>query len=91
MVWIDSVIDMVKRRKEMKLRLKEIVDIIETAADHSAEFDYSNEKIELEDNLPKIEEGLNYELSLIKIGTEEFFKNKLHHNLLENQLNYISK
>ena len=79
---------MLQRRKEMKERLEEIETEMKSSDYHSAEYDYDNEKIMLQENLGKIEEGLNFELDLLQKGMKEFFKNKLCHGLLKDQMNY---
>lgn len=43
LVWIDSVIDLLRRRKEMKERLKFLAENLKDENDHNSQYDYATE------------------------------------------------
>lgn len=64
LVWIDSVIDLLHRRKEMKERLRYLADNLKDEHDQAAQFDYANEFNQLEEQCKRVTQGLEYELFL---------------------------
>lgn len=77
LVWIESVIDLLQRRRELKDRLSFIDKKLQDQNDQSAQYDFANEQINLIGRCKKLTTGVIQEVDLLKKGTNEFFKDKL--------------
>jgi hypothetical protein len=78
LVWIDSVLDLLRRRKEMKNRLEFITLKLSDGNDKEAEHDFANEQITLKEKVVNIDGGLNFELDLLREGSLNFCQDKLY-------------
>jgi hypothetical protein len=91
LVWIDSVLDLLRRRKEMKNRLEFITQKLMDGNDKEAEYDFANEQITLQEKVVNIDGGLNFELQLLNEGSMNFFQDKLYANFIVTQNEYLSE
>jgi len=91
LLWIDSVIDLWTRWKEVSVRLDFLNEKLKDPNDKEAEHDFCNEQYQTKDKLPKMEKGLKYEFDLLVKGTKDFYENKLWDEAVNLQITYISK
>lgn len=91
LVWIESVIDLLQRRRELKDRLSFIDKKLQDQNDQSVQYDFANEQINLIGRCKKLTTGVIQEVDLLKKGTNEFFKDKLWKEFFTCQQIYIDK
>lgn len=77
LVWIESVIDLLQRRRALKDRLSFIDKKLQDPNDQGAQYDFANEKININSRCKKLTTGVIQEIDLLKKGTNEFFNSKL--------------
>lgn len=86
-MWVDSIIDLLQRRKELKSRLETVTHELKNGGD-DAQYDYGNESIELEKRIAAMTKGIYAELTLLKGGTKDFLMNKLREQFISKVLTF---
>lgn len=87
LMWVDSIIDLLQRRKELKSRLETVTHELKNGGD-DAQYDYGNESIELEKRIAAMTKGIYAELALLKGGTKDFLMNKLREQFISKVLTF---
>lgn len=91
LVWIDSVIDLLERVKNISTQLKTINKKLQTYNDHSVQYDLAADQSSLTARFEKMVKGLATELKLLMNGNRVFFENTLKSELIDSQIKYIAE